>query len=129
MGRSRTQVVRQRQDDAHTFAKDIVDSQEYRTSVRARAINGTLPPQIEQLLLHYRFGKPTDHVSAEVTVHSNLPDLSELSEAELRRKAAMLVQALDETIAQDRKNQVVEAEKVEVSTSSVPPKTELPDAS
>lgn len=42
------------------FCKRILDSPEYRESLRQRIVLGTLPPAIEQLLYYYADGKPKE---------------------------------------------------------------------
>jgi hypothetical protein len=74
---------------AKEFARLIVDDPEYRRNLYNRAIKGDLAPAVEILLLHYRFGKPTD----ELTVTHKLPtdaQLSELTPEQLAARAERL---------------------------------------
>lgn len=64
-------------DAAREFAEDILDA-DYLATLRARAIAGELPPQVEVLLLHYRYGKPPEQILV-----TQEDDLSNLSDAEL----------------------------------------------
>ena len=52
------------------FCASIVDDPAYQRGIHRRALAGTLPPAIEALLWHYRWGKPKDdaHVHGEIVV-------------------------------------------------------------
>lgn len=76
--------------DARIAAGNILDSAEYQDSLLRRARLGTLPPAIEQMLWHYRYGKPVDR--SEVTLNVN-EDMSGMTHDDL-------VHRLDEIKAQ-----------------------------
>lgn len=56
MARSRTQSA------AKNIAAAIIDDEQYRSMLLLRARAGDLPPAMETMLWHYRFGKPAEHV-------------------------------------------------------------------
>jgi hypothetical protein len=60
-------------------ATEIVRDTGYRAALRRRLIRGDLPPQVEVLLWHYAYGRPTQTARAE-TDH---PDVGRLSDEEL----------------------------------------------
>jgi hypothetical protein len=45
-------------DAARAFARSIVESEDYRASVRERAKAGTLPAEVEELLWHFAIDEP-----------------------------------------------------------------------
>lgn len=61
------------------FARAILNSTEYRDSLLWRIKMHELPPQVETLLYHYAYGKPTDIVEVREQVNK----LESLSEAQL----------------------------------------------
>ena len=71
---------------AKTFSKGILNSEEYRASIRRRVITDTLPPAVECKLYEYAYGKPVD--SVEVKTSSDT--LSELTVEQLEAKALAL---------------------------------------
>lgn len=78
--------------EAQRFAREIVESESYRTTVQDRAAKGTLPPAIEAMLWYYAYGKPLEQLS--LTVQSE--DLSSLSLEELQQRAKTLSDKLQE---------------------------------
>jgi hypothetical protein len=48
--------------EAREFCASIVDDVEYQTTVRRRAIEGTLSPAVECMLWYYAKGKPKESV-------------------------------------------------------------------
>ena len=56
--------------EVRQFCASIVDDPAYQRSIRERAFAGELPPAMEALLWHYRFGKPKEeaHVQGEIVV-------------------------------------------------------------
>lgn len=56
MAKSRTQGA------AKNIATEIIDDPQYRQMLLLRARAGDLPPAMETMLWHYRFGKPAEHV-------------------------------------------------------------------
>jgi hypothetical protein len=52
-------------DAARAFARSIVESDEYRASVRERARLGTLPAEVEELLWHYALDEPVQRQGAK----------------------------------------------------------------
>jgi len=89
-GRKTGSVNIKRSKEAREFAALVLDSREYRESLVLRIKNGTLPTAIEQLLYHYRYGKPAEHV--EVSVTPNADVLSQMSNEELAARAEALAQ-------------------------------------
>lgn len=63
---------------ARSFAKKLIDSQDYREWLEHRIRTKTLDKSIEALLWAYAAGKPTSEVHI-----TNLPDLSGLNSQEL----------------------------------------------
>lgn len=59
------------------FARQILNSEQYRQSVLDRIRLGTLPPQVEIRLYDYAYGKPADHVKLEDNTQRRLEDLNE----------------------------------------------------
>lgn len=76
--------------EAREFAKQILESQEYRDSLIKRIREGTLPSNIEMLLYHYRFGKPKDVVEF---VPASTDQIQGMSNAELAVRAEALARA------------------------------------
>jgi hypothetical protein len=77
--------------EARAFARQIVNSPEYRASLLRRIVQGALPPQIEAMLWHYSYGKPTEQV--QVTV---VNELTRLGNDELVRRAQELTTQLQQ---------------------------------
>lgn len=75
---------------AEKLASKIVDSPEYFKSLMDRAFAGTLPPAIEMLLWHYRFGRPVNKVEISSVGTGNGVDLTELSMDELAKRSERL---------------------------------------
>ena len=73
---------------ARAAAQLILDSPEYRASFLRRMIAGTLPPQLEVMLWHYRYGKPTEQLQV------NVGDLGELTNDDLESRARYLLEQL-----------------------------------
>jgi len=69
--------------EARDAARLILDSEEYRATLKSRAAAGTLPAAVEIMLWHYRYGKPPDKI--EIT--SNHEDLANLTSEELAERA------------------------------------------
>ena len=86
--------------EAQRFARQIVESESYRTTVQERASKGTLPPAMEALLWYYAYGKPLEQVQISVTQE----DLSQLSLQELQLRATKLAEQLKE--AEDLANSI-----------------------
>ena len=77
--------------EAQKFASEIVEDPEYRKNLKARAVAGILAPGVETLLLHYRYGKPVEHVE----LHDlGKVDYTAMSTEELAARAAAVVEAL-----------------------------------
>lgn len=79
--------------EAQQFARGILQSDDYRNSLKSRAKTGTLPPQVETMLWHYAYGKPVEQLN--VTNSSGL-DLSQMGSAELADIATRLADAMRE---------------------------------
>ncbi len=54
--------------DVKEFCASIVDDPNYQEAVRKRALLGQLPPAIEALLWHHRWGKPKEAVQIQQDV-------------------------------------------------------------
>jgi|SRR5690242_17781562 len=76
--------------DAARFAREILDSEEYRVSLKNRALTGDLPPQVETTLMHYAWGKPPDVIELHETF-----DFSGFSDEDLAARAAAIVGRLE----------------------------------
>lgn len=80
--------------EAQRFARDLLESKDYRDSVKTRVRLGTLPPAIEAMLWHYAYGKPIEQIA--MTVTPGQEDLSNLSLEQLQERAAMIAHAVQE---------------------------------
>jgi len=78
-------------NQAREAAARILDSAEYLLSLKTRANAGTLPPPVEILLWHYRYGKPKDQI-----VISQEENLTELTTEELALRAKAIAEDLDQ---------------------------------
>lgn len=83
--------------EAQRFARQLVESQDYKDSIDRRIRSDSLPPAVECMLWHYAFGKPIEQVN--VTVQPGQEDLSTLSVDELLRRAQELAKKLEEAQA------------------------------
>lgn len=72
--------------------RELLESEEYIKSVKARLHNGTLAPQLEALFHHYAYGKPKDTV--DVTVNQGKAALNALSADALAAEAQATAQAI-----------------------------------
>jgi hypothetical protein len=70
--------------EAQKLARDIICDPNYTLNLKARASAGILPPMVEQMLWHYGYGKPSDHLEINSTTRDlRTKPLDELaSEAE-----------------------------------------------
>jgi hypothetical protein len=75
---------------AREFAQMIISSPAYQSSLVARIRSGTLPPAIEQMLWHYAFGKPKEHITIEDLRSGE--DLEALSTSDIARRAEILAE-------------------------------------
>jgi hypothetical protein len=94
-GRPKGSINRERAerlDAARTFCESIMNSVEYRDSLRARAVAGTLAPQIESLLFFYCYGKPLEDVNVALTAPE--AELSTMSSEELAARAESILNAI-----------------------------------
>lgn len=78
--------------EASRFARDLLNSEEYRSSLRERIKNKTLSPAVEVMLWHYGYGKPPETV--EITSH--VGDISQMTPDQQRDLAEQAVQMLRE---------------------------------
>jgi hypothetical protein len=107
---------------AKHFAREIVESPEYRASLKSRAKSGTLPPQVETMLWAYAYGKPTEKVEITTPQHQ---DMSEMSTEELAERAALIASVLKDTAdARAAMTAVEESGLAEASAYSEAPSTE-----
>lgn len=65
---------------ASNLAKSLLESEEYRSNFRKRLEAGILPPNVEAMLWHYAYGKPTESIEVN---HSFMDDLEKLTDEEL----------------------------------------------
>lgn len=79
---------------AQTFARRLIESKDYRDWLEERIQKHTLSTPIEQMLWHYAYGKPSEHVN--VTVAPGQEDFSLLGLDELLKRAQELQLALEE---------------------------------
>lgn len=72
---------------AKAFARGILDSAQYRESIRRRVLMGNLPPAVECKLYEYAYGKPID----KVEVRDTTDRLEDMSNEQLEAKAMALL--------------------------------------
>lgn len=77
---------------AREAASRILDSAEYLMSLKTRANQGTLPPPVEIMLWHYRYGKPKD----QIVITQSEENLTELTTEELALRAKAIADDLDQ---------------------------------
>jgi hypothetical protein len=77
---------------AKDFAKKILNSKEYRQSIRDRIQLHSLPPGIETLFYHYAFGKPVDKLEVNDTTVS----LDNVSLDSLKERVSFLLSVIDQ---------------------------------
>ncbi len=80
-----------RRNAAEKFAAEILDSEEYRCSLIARAHSGTLAPAIEKMLWAYRFGVPVKKVEIS-TPEKSAVDYSDMDDQMLANKLKELTE-------------------------------------
>jgi hypothetical protein len=83
--------------EAQRFARQVVESESYRETVKTRAKNGTLAPAVEQMLWYYAYGKPSEHIN--MTVTPGTEDLAGMSIEQLQERAQELNNQLEEAKA------------------------------
>lgn len=108
-------------NDGHEFAKELIDSPEYREKLKLRLEMGALAPALEKRLWDYRFGKPEERIKLALEGES----LEDKSPAELVAYIESLVdlaKRLDAatpraalTVPEEQIIDVQAKEKVEVS--------------
>lgn len=54
--------VNKNKTDVAVIARALVDDKAYRDMFTLRMQNGTLPPGVEQMMWHYAYGKPPEHL-------------------------------------------------------------------
>src|SRR5262249_14318282 len=90
------------------FCQEIMQSAEYRESIRRRIANDTLPAVLEVELLHYAWGKPPDYVRITAAMAPSAEQgLYGLTDAELAERAELLA-----TICRAKADANAAAEKV-----------------
>jgi hypothetical protein len=90
LGGAPDQMAKARSNSAaKSIAAEIIDDPEYRRMLKLRANAGDLPPAVETMLWHFRFGKPTEHVILD---HGD--DLSEMTDQELAEEISALQREL-----------------------------------
>ena len=82
--------------EAQKFARSILNSQTYRDWLEERVKNKTLHQSTEQMLWHYGYGKPTEHIDLNLSAEE---DLSSMSVIELLQRAEDLRKMLEEARA------------------------------
>lgn len=78
--------------EAQKFARNLLESKDYRESLKERIHTKTLPPAVETMLWHYAYGKPVEQVNLSIGTE----DLSGLSVDELVQRARALQDQLEE---------------------------------
>lgn len=78
--------------EAREFAREFVESEEYRESLIDRIRLHDLPPQVEVMLWMYAYGRPSDKVQPE----HDARDLARLATSELFEKAQALMDQVRE---------------------------------
>ena len=78
---------------ARTLALEILNDPIYKENLIARAQDGELSPQMEQLLFHYAYGKPVE----ELNVSAEDDNLADMSLDELRTYLQELEASIDGT--------------------------------
>jgi hypothetical protein len=86
-------MSRARLQEAQKVAGAVIDDADYLTRLKLRAQSGSLPPAIEALLWHYRFGKPVEKISV-----SEEENLANLTDEELHQLAADCERVLRENV-------------------------------
>ncbi len=92
-GAGRPAHLIQANPEAASFAKTIIESEEYRASLRRRIMNDDLSPTIEVLLLKYVYGGVAERL--EVTVDGQGVSLQSMSKEELRVRTLELLAKID----------------------------------
>ncbi len=72
-----------------SFCKDILESPEYRDSIKSRILLGEIPPAVECMWYHYAYGKPADKLEVKDTTNA----YENLSVEELEARATLLADA------------------------------------
>lgn len=73
--------------EARRMAAMIVDSKGYRRSLMQRAHAGTLPPAVEVMLWHYRYGRPVKKIEMDVNDQRLSTQLMNMTSEELAARA------------------------------------------
>lgn len=89
------------------YARELLNSPQYRQSVLDRLTLGELPPALEILLHYYAYGKPTEHVE----VRDTTTRLEDLTPEQLDERAMLLAKRARQLREQQRP---VEEEAVSV---------------
>lgn len=84
MGRPKGSLNRVTQQ-AREFARQFLDSEDYRASIERRIKNDALPGGVEVMLWYYAFGKPTDKIEVILEGADALHDMTEEQLAEAAR--------------------------------------------
>jgi hypothetical protein len=74
-------------DSAEAFCRSIINSREYRDSLRRRIVMDELSPSVENLIYFYAYGKPVDRV--EVTDKTRKFESASVEELEQRGLALL----------------------------------------
>lgn len=108
--------------EARDFCDAILNSEAYRLSIYRRICAGTLESNIEQMLWHYRFGKPKERMEIEMPQVARV--LEQLSTDALIKKTRLLEERALEI-------QAIEAELLSEPIKKPEPTTDtsLPQAS
>ena len=69
-----------------SFAREVLNSREYRQSILNRVLLGDLPPAVECLLYHYAYGKPVERLEVEDTT----PTVDNMSPEQCEQRALFL---------------------------------------
>lgn len=77
------------------WALKIIESEEYKDSLMRRIKADNLDPRVEQTILHYAYGRPTEHITAKI---ENVPQGTldkEQNAVVIAQEAAALAALLD----------------------------------
>jgi hypothetical protein len=77
--------------EARDFCRLILESEAYRLSLVRRLANDTLPPALEVLIWHYRYGRPKEQVDIAFNAFA---DLEDMTPAELEERAKHLIEKI-----------------------------------
>jgi hypothetical protein len=106
-------------DQARKFARSIVENEQYKTILIARANAGELSPQVETLLFHYAYGKPSEVIESRTTIEDLRSKATDELFAELDATRLRLREALEaREIARSLLSEIEAARQKEVDAAT-----------